>query len=448
MIILIRWILITVLSIGIIGVGIYGYQEHQEKSSVLIQAENNYQRAFHELTYHMDLLHNKIGTSLAMNSPKSLSPQLIEIWRITSQASSDVGQLPLTLVPFNKTEEFLANIGDFTYKAAVRDLKKEPLSKEETKRLKKLYEESGNVKKELRKVQYLVLKNNLRWMDVQLALATNDEQTDNTIIDGFKTVEKNVEGYSEGNFGPTVGVSNKNHGYKSLRGKELSESEIIKKAQEIFNIEKESINVTKSGKGADVPTYSVSYNEDGHHGYMDMSVKGGYPINIIVERKLKKPSISLYEGKEKAEKLLQKHSFKQMGLFQSSQYDNVGVYSFVFMQDDVKIYPDAIQVKVALDNGDIIGLATREYLMNHSKRTLSEPKVTVEEAKEKVNPNVDIQENNLAVIENDLNEEVLCYEFLGVMGESTYRIFINAANGDEEKVEKLKQTETNFDTLT
>lgn len=36
-------------------------------------------------------------------------------------------------MPFNKTEEFLANIGDFSYRAAIRDLEKEPLNDQEYK---------------------------------------------------------------------------------------------------------------------------------------------------------------------------------------------------------------------------------------------------------------------------------------------------------------------------
>ncbi|MDV2687475.1 germination protein YpeB, partial [Alkalihalophilus lindianensis] len=82
-------------------------------------------RAFHGLTYQMDVLHDKIGATLAMNSRHSLSPSLAEVWRITSDAHNAVGQLPLTLLPFNKTEEFLANIGNFSYRTAVRDLDKE-----------------------------------------------------------------------------------------------------------------------------------------------------------------------------------------------------------------------------------------------------------------------------------------------------------------------------------
>src|SRR5699024_5699691 len=111
---MIRSILIAVLSIGIVGLGYWGYKEHEEKNALLIHAENNYQRSFHELSYHMDLLHDKIGTSLAMNSGARLSPQFVDIWRLTSEALTNVGQLPLTLLPFNKTEEFLSQIGDFT----------------------------------------------------------------------------------------------------------------------------------------------------------------------------------------------------------------------------------------------------------------------------------------------------------------------------------------------
>ncbi len=66
-----------------------------------------------------------------------------------------------------------------------------------------LYSNAGNIQDELRKVQHLVLKNNLRWMDVEMALASNRDPADNTIIDGLKTVEKNVTSYSSTNFGPT-----------------------------------------------------------------------------------------------------------------------------------------------------------------------------------------------------------------------------------------------------
>lgn len=195
---MIRGILIAVLGIAIVGTGYWGYKEHQEKDAVLLHAENNYQRAFHELTYQVDQLHDKIGTTLAMNSQKSLSPALIDVWRITSEAHNSVSQLPLTLMPFNKTEELLSKIGDFSYKTSVRDLDQKPLDKNEYTSLNKLYQQSEDIQNELRHVQHLVMSKNLRWMDVEIALASDEKQSDNTIINSFKTVEKNVGAFSTG----------------------------------------------------------------------------------------------------------------------------------------------------------------------------------------------------------------------------------------------------------
>lgn len=443
---MIRWILIGVLSLGVAGVGFWGYQEHQEKNAVLIQAENTYQRAFHDLSYRMDLMHDKIGTALAMNSRESLSPQMVEIWRLTSEAISDVGQLPLTLMPFNKTEEFLSNIGDFTYKTAVRDLKDEPLNDKEVKTLKNLYEQSGELKDELRQVQHTVLDENLRWMDVQLALAQQDEQSDNTIVDGFKTVEKKVEGYAESNTDSALtGTSSKEHEYQNLSGKTINQQEAAKKGSQLLSLKNPGdLNVTESGDGADVPIYSVSFQDDNKNGYIDISKQGGRPLTLLVNRDVQEQKISLNEGMEKANKYLKQYNFEDMQIFTSNQYDNVGVYSYLYNQDDVRIYSDAIELKVALDNGDLLGLTARNYFMNHKERDIPEPEISIEEAKDIVNPDVEINEDYMAVIDNDVGEEVLVYEFLGVLDGETYRIFINAMDGTEEKVEKLGGTEINY----
>ncbi|MBR3120763.1 MAG: germination protein YpeB [Oceanobacillus sp.] len=441
-----RWILIGLLALGIAGTAFWGYMEHQEKNSILIQAENTYQRSFHELTYHMDLLHDQIGTTLAMNSSEKLSPQFVEIWRLTSEALTNVGQLPLGLLPFNKTEEFLSNIGDFTYRTAVRDLDDSPLTDDETSTLKKLYSQSGDIKDELREVQHMALENNLRWMDVQLALANEDEPMDNTIIDGFTTVEKSVEGYSEGYAdSPIIGTSSEEHHYKHLNGKEIGEEEALKKGMEILNVEnQENLTIAETGEGSDIPIYSLSYQNGDESGYMDLAKQGGHPLTVLITRPIAENKISLNEGAEKAQDYLEKHDLDSMTLFESSEYDNVGLYSFVYNQDGVRVYSDAVEVKVALDDGEVIGLTARNYYMNHTERDIPEPTLSMEEAKEMVNSNVDIQEEFLAVIDNDLDEEVLTYEFLGVMDNDTYRIFINAMNGREEKVEKLDGTEINF----
>ena len=61
-------ILFPVTAVLLIGALVWGYQENQEKNSILIKAENQYQRAFHDLSYHVDKLHTELGNTLAVNS--------------------------------------------------------------------------------------------------------------------------------------------------------------------------------------------------------------------------------------------------------------------------------------------------------------------------------------------------------------------------------------------
>ncbi|PGT87151.1 germination protein YpeB [Bacillus sp. AFS040349] len=443
---MIRGILIGILSIAVIGTSYWGYKEHQEKSAVLIQAENSYQRAFHDLTYRVDQLHDRIGATLAMNSRESLSPALADVWRITSEAQSDVGQLPLALLPFNKTEEFLAGISDFSYKAAVRDLEKDPLTEKEYKTLKSMYSEAADVQKELRKVQSLVLENNLRWMDVELALASGQKQMDNTIVDGLKTVEKNVKSYSESQFGASLTSMKKNLGFDNLEGKEINAEEAEKIAKKFVENKVTDIKVTENGDGADYEFFSVSMDDKEQKVdiNMDITKKGGYPIFLVQNRDVAEKKISLNQATENARKFLNEHGFKDLDLFESAQYDNVGVFSFVSIENGVRIYPDALRMKVALDDGQVIGFTARDYLAAHKKRDIPKPKISKEEAAKMLNPSLEVQEDRLALILNEFKEEVLCYEFLGTIENDTYRIFINAEDGTEEKVEILKNPEPIF----
>lgn len=442
---MLRGIFIAVLSLGIAGTAYWGYQEHREKNAILLNAENNYQRAFHELVFNVDLLHDKIGTTLAMNSRQSLSPALAEVWRLTSQAHSDVGQLPLTLLPFNKTEEFLAQIGDFSYQTAIRDLDKEPLNDKEYAALQGLYKQSEEIQDELREVQHLVLKNNLRWMDVEMALATGKESADNTIIDGFKTVENTVDGYSETDFGPAfINMQKKDENYKRLKGKVVSKEDAIATAKKYAGFNKDvKVKVESSGKDSDYGFYSVSLLDEKsrQEANMDVTKKGGYPIWFITSRDVEAQKISLNDATNKAIEFLKQNGFEDLDLFESAQYDNIGAFTFVSKAKDVRIYPDAIRVKVALDNGQLIGFSANDYLKSHHTRDIPAPTLTVEDARGKINPNLKVMEDRLAIILNDVKQEVLCYEFLGTLGDDTYRIYINSESGMEEKVEKLKNAE-------
>jgi len=440
---------IGVLAIGLIGTAYWGYSEQKAKNEINIQAENNYQRAFHELTYELDLLHDKIGDTLAMKSKSSLSPALVEVWGLTSQARSNVGQLPLRLLPVNKTEEFLTNIGDFSYRTAVRDLDREPLTQNEYATLQKLYDNSAEIQGEIRKVQHMVFENKLRWMDVELAYAKDQNPKNNVIIDGFKTVERNVMTYSDANADPSLTNYKVNRASLSnVKGEKITPEQAKDIAKKFLELNSTAqIKVDLTGEKLADRYYSLEITEPKTNSeiYMDITEKGGYPVWVIDRRDIKTQKVDLNQASINGLKFLERNKFSNMELTESSQYDTIGVFTYVTKQDGVRIYPESVTMKIALDDGSIVGFSSKNYLAAYTKRTIPKPKISVEEARNSISSNIKIMEERQAIILNKLNQEVLCYEFVGTRGNDTYQIFVNADTGVEEQIKKLNVLVENYD---
>lgn len=438
-------VLFPIMTVLLVGAVLWGYQVNQEKNSILIKAENQYQRAFHDLSFHVDKLHDELGNTLALNSSSYASQRkgLVNVWRLTSQAQNEINQLPLTLLPFNQTEELLSNISNFSYRAAVRDLTKEPLSEDELKTLTALYEHSKQIAGDLRNVQTEVIASGLRWMDVETALATEEKTLDNTIIDGFQTVDKKVGEYEEINWGPSMSAMFEKRTFTTLSGNDVSEDEIKQKATALMNGRPLSdVKVVENGNGTEYNSFSLSgKNESGGDVSMDFTKKGGQLIWFMSPRSVTETKLSPEQARDAAQSFLDSHEYAGMTPISYDGYQNVASLTFAAQQDGVTIFPDKLTVKVALDNGEVTGLQASDYIFEHRKRELKKPALSLEQAQKSLNANFQVQNNAPALIKNDIDQEVQCYQFTGRVNGSVYRIFINGDTGGEEKVEKLKQVE-------
>ncbi|WP_096200960.1 germination protein YpeB [Bacillus sp. FJAT-45350] len=450
---MIRSILIGVLALGIIATGYWGYSESQQNVVLANNVEASYQRAFHSLVYHMDQLDDDLGAVLAMNTKKHISPKLADIWRVTSLAQSEIGQLPIGMMELHEAKKFLDDVGTFSYKTAVRDLETEPLTSEEYNTIEHLYHMSSDVQNELRRAQANLLQNDLRWLDIDKEVQAMNEPLDNTVLNGFEHVNEMVTGYSETEWGAgfsQMDVYNDEDLAERLNGETINADEARQKGLEFIGIDENvEVHVAETGDGLAYKAYSLTIDDPDHetHYYMDITESGGHVLWFLQNREIAEQNISLNEASENAKQFLERNGIQGMQLVDSKQYDSIGVFEFAYLDDNVRIYADHIVIEVALDDGVVIGYEGEDYLLNHKDdRDLSQPSITKEEARDYLNGKLEVMEDHLAVIINDIGDEVLCYEFYGVINDDTYRIFINAENGDEEHVEKLDRAEPIYQT--
>ena len=271
---------------------------------------------------------------------------------------------------------------------------------------------------------------NMKWSDLTGEKNVNFAQQVSTDFNFADTLEENLHQYSgliyDGAYSEHI-VSVEKRG---LKGDKISEEDAKKKAVEFVgenNIEENS-SLGYSDKAA-VPAYTFTIkNKNQENITISISETGGSIVYMTSDREVSVENLTYEQANEKGIEFLNQKGFNNMKQTYYLKNEGVITINYAYQQDGVLMYPDLIKLKVALDNGQILGIETTGYLNNHTQRDVSKVKITKEQAKEKLNKNLNIQSETLAIIPTEWKTEKLCYEFKGKVEETEYLVYINAEN--------------------
>jgi len=151
-------------------------------------------------------------------------------------------------------------------------------------------------------------------------------------------------------------------------------------------------------------------------------------------RQVTEEKISQEEANEIGKNFLSQKGFEGMKETYFTKLGNVLTVNYAYEYNGIVAYPDLIKVKIALDNGEILGIETDGYLNSHTSRTFDDVKLTIEEARENLNKDLEILDEGMAIIPTEWKTELLCYEFKGKVEGKEFLVYINAETGEEEDI--------------
>lgn len=432
-------LLFGLLFVALLGVGFWGYQESRLRQELQNRAESQYQKDFHELTWHLDHITGQLAQSLVTSSREQSVLTLATVWRQVFAAQSNLGGLPLAFVPLSKTEKFLADTGEVA-QALLGKLARgrEGLEEESRRVLEELFHRSKTLDEELNKLEAKILNKQLSWTQVELAsVAGGGNLADNTILDGFNLLEKRIEEYPEINLSedlaPVEPEPRKMKGDKEIG---LKEAQQIALDWWFVDPGKHTAKMSYEGVG-DIPTYGIEIPplaEEKETVYVDVSRLDGSVIWAMKTSTPESSKLSLREGEQKGQEWLRQHEMQDFVMVHAQKEDNFGVYTFVPRQGEVLLYPDQVKIQVALQDGEITGFEGTPYHMYHHTRALPEPKLTEEQIRAMVNPRLKLESVCPALIVNTWGQEILTWEVRGSFYEEKFSIFYNADSGSEENI--------------
>lgn len=124
-------------------------------------------------------------------------------------------------------------------------------------------------------------------------MATQEQSMDNTIVDGFRTVNKKVQEYPELDWGPSVSNIYAKRTVKKLDGMPVTKEQIQSKAAKFSDADSSKIKVQENGKGTDWESYTATVDHANNGKLMmDFTRNGGCLSLIVIHVRLEAKSIS------------------------------------------------------------------------------------------------------------------------------------------------------------
>ena len=425
---------ICILLIIVLVLIFFLYQKQKEYRQA---SENSYNMAFYELVDYVQNVETYLAKSLITSTPEHGAETLTNLWREANLAQSYLSRLPIESQELSNTEKFLNQVSDYSYSLSRKNIYDEALTEDDFNNLKELHTYSVDLENTLNQLSEDLNSGRFSWGELtEKGTVAFAQEVDNVSKESFSNLEENFHEYAgliyDGAYSEHLTSSEP----KGLIGEEIDENKAKEIAEEFVG--KNNIKEISSlgfSENATIPVYDFSItNNNDENINISISKKGGYVVNMNSNRDISTEIISQEEANEKGKEFLNSKGFTNMKETYYLKQEGIVTINYAYMQDNVVMYPDLIKVKVALDNGEILGIETTGYLNNHIQRDISNIKITEEEAKKDLNKNLEITSSGLAVIPTEWQTEILCYEFKGKVEDKEFLVYINVENGREEDI--------------
>lgn len=426
-------VIITLLVILTLITGYYAFRL-KEKYNTL--NNNNYTEAFSNLVNYINSVENYLAKSMISKSPEHATETLTQVWRDSNLAIVYLSRIPLENDGLSQTSKFLNQVSDYSYSLSRKNINGEELTESDFESLKSIYEYTLSLENTLNQLSDEIYNGEITWKSLNTNSNFKFAQTVDS-INVFSSIDSNLNEYEgliyDGAYSDHVNKAEK----LGLTGDDISEDEAKEKVKEFFNNDDISnIEFNSFLENANIPSYdfSVTLNGKNEKYSIMISKKGGHVVETSLDRDVSEENITQEQANEIGKSYLSDKNFTNMKETYFVKQGNIVTINYAYNDNGVIVYPDLIKVKIALDNGDVLGTETSGYLNSHTNREYIEPKVSIEEAKNKLNSNLEILSENLAIIPTEWKTEIECYEFKGKIEDKEFLVYINTETGKEENI--------------
>lgn len=413
----------TLSAIAILGLAVVGRTSAERKNAL----DSAYSRAFYDMCDSANNLEVNLS-KLMVASSKTESLALINDTTAQAElAENSLSALPVSYEEVIKTSKYLNQVSDWSRSYATAVVKGADC-KNYCSQAEELYIVARSLNENLKElavkadgkcISECVGENRLLTLDFKGAMSD---------------IENNGIEYPELIYdGPFSDA--KTHCWKALdKMAEIDENTAVTTAKNLLGVSEATVSGVTEGKAT---LYEIEGKVDGEWANASVSKKGGLVVEFNRYKKVGGVTLSDKQAQEIAVSKASELGYKDLQPVWYNSERGIAFVNLAPVIDKVVIYTDLVKVKVALDDGTLLGVEASGYCAGHESSTLA-PTMDEETALSLVSDKIAVEKVTLALIpDEDSDKDYLCYEVYGSYKGLDYFVYIDAHNGAQREVKRV-----------
>ena len=438
-------ILVAILAGMVAVIGLWGGYTYWKNIQYRRGMENGYRRAVQEAATNLSNISTDLVKGMYCGSPAQLSQVSAKLWKEASSAKSAISVLPVAELHLDKTNRFLSQVGDYAMVLSRKSANGQKLTAEERQNFRRLREYADRLSEAVDELDDQLERGDITFADIERLVAAGvdtddlDENLPSIVTNSsLDAMEGGFSGY------PTLIYDGPFSDHILDKEPQIAKTENTISADEAREIARKALGgnpvpENMREENSNLPCY-VFYSDS-----CSVAVsKNGGEICYLIRPKSRdvEETMTAKQAISAAQAYLRQLGINSMKESYYEIDDGIITINFAYEQDGAVCYTDLVKIAVSMDKGEIVSYDARGYWVNHKERSFTAPVVSVEQAKTILSPQLTVENQRLALIPTEGENEVLCWEFdcFGSAGDHVL-VYVNCQTGAEEQILLLIEDE-------
>ncbi len=413
-------VLVAVLMTGIITINSEGVRSRYALESV-------YRRSYYDMCDSVNNLEINLSKLMVTSAKSESVPLISEVSAQAELASSSLSSLPFEQSDVIATEKYFNQVGDWCRSYARAIIKKSDVTS---------YREQAH------QLYYTIrsLNERLRAISIDNGMISGQKGENVLLPQGYNftfTSEQtqSIE-YPELIYDGPFSDAKKHTWYALDSKKNVSEKEAKEVVKKLNVGDIDYIGKTEGESSI----YQFIGKTEGDDIFVSVTEQGAMIVGYERNKTVNKAELTQNQAQQKAVDYAKEIGYGKLSVVWYNAQEGIGYVNLAPEIDGVIYYPDLVKVKIALDDGTLLGIEASGYCANHRPRSFS-ALISEKTARSLVSEKLHVKNVRLAVIPDDVGGEWLCYEVNGVYEGLDYFVYVDAIDGTERDILRVVDNE-------